>query len=102
MLTRGEGKLGLAEALGRCSLEPARLLEDHVPAMRRKGRLAPGSDADIVVFDPATIADRADYGHSTRPSAGIRHVLVNGTFVVRDGQLVIGAEPGRPMRAEPR
>jgi cytosine/adenosine deaminase-related metal-dependent hydrolase len=102
MLTRGDGTLGLAEALSKCSLEPARLLEEHVPAMRYKGRLEPGSDADVVVFDPRTIADRADYSDSTRPSAGIRYVLVNGTFVVRDGQLVTGAAPGRPVRAGPR
>jgi N-acyl-D-aspartate/D-glutamate deacylase len=61
----------------------------------------PGSDADVVAFDLSTIADRADYTDSTRPSAGIRHVLVNGTFVVRDGLLVMGAAPGRPVRAGP-
>jgi N-acyl-D-aspartate/D-glutamate deacylase len=102
LLTRGYGTLGLAGALAKCSLEPARLLEDYVPAMRHKGRLGPGSDADVVIFDPATITDRADYTHSTRPSSGIRHVLVNGTFVVRNGRLVLTAEPGRPVRAEPR
>jgi dihydroorotase-like cyclic amidohydrolase len=101
LLTR-HGGLGLAQALSKCSLEPARLLQDHVPAMRHKGRLRPGSDADIVVFDPAGITDRATYADSTRASAGIRHVLVNGTFVVRDGLLVLGAEPGRPVRGEPR
>ena len=41
-------------------------------------------------------------GDSTRPSAGIRHVLVNGAFVVRDGGIVADARPGRPVRAEPR
>jgi N-acyl-D-aspartate/D-glutamate deacylase len=102
LLTRDEGTLELADALSKCSLEPARLLEDRVPAMRHKGRLIPGSDADAVVFEPGAISDRADYAHSTVPSAGIRHVLVNGTFVVRDGRLVLGAEAGRPVRAEPR
>jgi hypothetical protein len=101
MLTR-EGPLGLSEALAKCSLEPARLLQDRVPALRGKGRLRPGGDADIVVFDPATITDQASYRHSTRPAAGIRHVLVNGQFVVRDGDLVAGARPGGPVRAEPR
>jgi N-acyl-D-aspartate/D-glutamate deacylase len=67
--------------------------------MRRKGRVAEGSDADLVVFDPATITDRATYTDSTRPSAGIRHVLVNGEFVVREGELDPGARPGRPVRA---
>ena len=101
LLTR-EGPLGLAEALAKCSLEPARLLQDRVPALRQKGRLRTGADADVVVFDPAAITDRASYQHSTLPSAGIRHVLVNGAFVVRDGGIVAEARPGRPVRAEPR
>jgi N-acyl-D-aspartate/D-glutamate deacylase len=96
------GQLSLGQALAKCSLEPARLLQDRVPALRGKGRLQPGRDADIVVFDPDTITDRASYRHSTRPSDGIRHVLVNGAFVVRDGGLVADARPGRPVRAEPR
>jgi cytosine/adenosine deaminase-related metal-dependent hydrolase len=102
LLTSGESPLSLADALRRCSLEPARLLEDRVPAMRRKGRLTAGADADVIVFDPATLADRATYADSTRPSAGVRHVLVNGAFVVRDGSIVTDARPGRPVRAEPR
>ena len=96
------GQLSLGQALAKCSLEPARLLQDRVPALRGKGRLQPGGDADIVVFDPDTVTDRASYRHSTRPSDGIRHVLVNGAFVVRDGDLVADARPGRPVRAEPR
>jgi dihydroorotase-like cyclic amidohydrolase len=102
LLTSGAEPLSLAQALSKCSLEPARLLEDRVPAMRRKGRLQVNADADVLVFDPAALADRASYAHSTRPSAGIRHVLVNGTFVVRDGAIVPEARPGRPVRAEPR
>ena len=96
------GPLSLGQALAKCSLEPARLLQDRVPALRGKGRLRPGGDADIVVFDPDVVTDRASYRHSTRPSAGIRHVLVNGAFVVREGDLVADARPGRPVRAEPR
>ena len=96
---RRDGGLSLAEILAKCSLHPALLLQDRVPAMRRKGRVSEGSDADIVVFDPDTISDQATYSDSTRPSTGIRHVLVNGTFVVRDGQLDANAQPGRPIRA---
>jgi len=70
--------------------------------MRGKGRLQPGRDADVVVFDPETVTDRASYAESTRPSAGVRHVLVDGVFVVRDGGIVADARPGRPVRAEPR
>ena len=72
--------------------------------MRRKGRLQAGMDADIVVFDPATITDRASYLHSTLPSAGIRYVLVNGTVVVRHGEIAGDTRPGArsaPSRAEP-
>jgi Amidohydrolase family len=102
LLTRGEARLGLPEALRKCSLAPAQLLQGRVPAMRRKGRLQAGCDADVVVFDPAAIAERASYTDGTRPSAGIRHVMVNGTFVVRNGALVQEALPGREVRAEPR
>jgi N-acyl-D-aspartate/D-glutamate deacylase len=99
LLTRDGGPFTLAEALSKCSLRPAQLLQDNVPAMARKGRLRAGSDADIVVFDPDAISDQATYASSTRPSTGIRHVLVNGSFIVRDGNLVTGAMPGRPVRA---
>ena len=102
LLTRDGGPFTLAEALAKCSLRPAQVLQDRVPGMRRKGRMQAGCDADIVVFDPAAITDRASYDDSTRPSAGIRHVLVNGTFVVRDGDVVTDARPGRPVRADPR
>jgi N-acyl-D-aspartate/D-glutamate deacylase len=98
-LTGNGGGLSLPEVLAKCSLHPAVLLQDRVPAMRRKGRLSDGSDADIVVFDPATITDQATYSQTTRSSSGIRHVLVNGTFVVRDGHLDPDVRPGRPVRA---
>jgi N-acyl-D-aspartate/D-glutamate deacylase len=94
-----DGRMSLSEVLAKCSLHPAVLLQDRVPAMRRKGRLSDGSDADIVVFDPASITDQATYSQATRPSSGISHVLVNGTFVVRDGHLDPDVQPGRPVRA---
>jgi N-acyl-D-aspartate/D-glutamate deacylase len=96
---RTDAGLTLPEILAKCSLHPAVLLQDRVPAMRRKGRVSAGSDADIVVFDADTIADQATYSNSTRLSTGIRHVLVNGTFVVRDGKLDPDALPGRAVRA---
>jgi N-acyl-D-aspartate/D-glutamate deacylase len=98
-LSRNGAGLSLSEVLAKCSLHPAQLLADRVPAMRRKGRVSAGSDADIVVFDPDSISDQATYTDSTRPSSGIRHVLVNGTFVVRDGRLDESARPGRAVRA---
>jgi N-acyl-D-aspartate/D-glutamate deacylase len=95
---RDEKLLDLMTALSKMSLMPAQRLEPFVPAMRRKGRVAPGMDADLTVFDPARVIDRATYEKPAQYSTGIRHVIVNGTFVVRDEQLVPDAMPGRPIR----
>jgi N-acyl-D-aspartate/D-glutamate deacylase len=89
----------LSESIRRATLLPARVLEGAVPAMRTKARVQAGMDADLVVFDADSVSDQATYQESTRPSTGIRHVLVNGTFVVRDGALDLDARPGRPIRA---
>jgi cytosine/adenosine deaminase-related metal-dependent hydrolase len=97
LLVRELGLLSLPEAVRRCTLVPARIVQEAAPAMRRKGRLQPGCDADVTVFDPATVTDRSTYTETTRPSAGIRHVLVGGRFVVRDGELDTGSLPGRPV-----
>jgi N-acyl-D-aspartate/D-glutamate deacylase len=99
-LWREEGT-PLIEAIRRATLLPASVLDAAVPAMRKKGRVQTGADADLVVFDPARVTDQATYTSSTRPSSGIAHVLVDGVFVVRDGELVPDALPGRPIRAEP-
>ncbi|MEQ1751294.1 MAG: amidohydrolase family protein, partial [Prosthecobacter sp.] len=73
-------------------------LEGQVPALKKKGRIAIGADADITVFNADTVIDRATFEAPTTPSAGIPHVIVNGVFVVRDGQLVKDARPGRAVR----
>ncbi len=100
-LWREEGK-PLLDALASCTLGPARVLEASAPAMRAKGRVQQGADADLLVFDHGRITDQATYEDSTRRSLGIRHVLVHGTVVVLDGDLVAAARPGRPVRAVPR
>jgi len=96
---REEPALTLMAALRKMTLSPARRLEQRVPAMRRKGRLSQGADADVVVFDPRLVADRATYREPTLPPAGIPYVLVNGTVVVRDGKVVDHVLAGRPIRA---
>lgn len=95
---RQTGELTLSQAIARCSLHPADIVADVAPAMRRKGRIQPGCDADIVVFDLDRVSDDATYEDSTRPSRGIVHVLVNGEPLVRDGQLLTDAMPGRAVR----
>ena len=100
-LWRQEGA-PLIEAVRRATLLPVEVLQGAVPAMRRKGRVQAGADADLVVFDDAHVTDQATYAESTLLSSGIAHVLVSGTFVVRDGELVPDALPGRPVRASPR
>jgi N-acyl-D-aspartate/D-glutamate deacylase len=96
---REQNALPLMQALRKMTLMPASRIEARVPQMRNKGRLRPGADADIVVFDPERIVDRATYEEPARYAEGMRYVLVLGEFVVREGRLVEGATPGRPVRA---
>src|SRR5918999_4756795 len=90
--------LPLMDAVRKMTFLPARRLESVDRSMRRKGRVQVGADADLTVFDPARVIDVATFENPTQYSAGIVHVLVNGTFVVRGEQLVGGVAPGRAVR----
>jgi N-acyl-D-aspartate/D-glutamate deacylase len=89
---RDQRTLTLSDAIRKMSLMPAQRL-----AAAGKGRIQPGADADLAIFDLATVADRATYASPAVPAVGVRHVLVNGVAVVKDGAFVEGAVPGRPV-----
>jgi len=84
--------LTLHEAVRRATSLPAQRL-----GLRRRGTIAMGWFADLVAFDPATVADTATYEDPFRYPDGIAHVLVNGVTVVRDGRTT-GARPGHVLR----
>jgi N-acyl-D-aspartate/D-glutamate deacylase len=96
---REEKVLDLMTALRKMTLLPAQRLEKHAPMFHDKGRIRVGADADITIFNANRIIDKATFTDPLEYSEGIQFVLVNGTPVVKDGQLVEGVTPGRAARA---
>ena len=90
--------VSLLEGVRKCALIPADILAASTPDMRRKGRLQPGADADVVIFDIETLTDRAEFSAMNRPSEGVRHLLVSGQPVIADGVMDVAVRPGRPVR----
>jgi N-acyl-D-amino-acid deacylase len=89
---REEKVIPLEEAIRRLTSLPASNL-----SIKKRGALQPGYFADVVVFDPATIADHATFENPHQYSTGMQHVFVNGTAVLKDGEHT-GAHPGRIVR----
>jgi len=89
---REEKVIPLEEAIRRLTSLPAANLK-----LERRGMLAPGHFADVVVFDPATIQDRATFARPHQYATGVVHLFVNGVQVLRDGEHT-GARPGRVVR----
>ena len=89
---RDEQVIPLETAIHKLTALPAQNL-----GLRRRGLLKPGYYADVVIFDPATIADHATYDDPHKLATGVRDVLVNGTLVLKDGKHT-GATPGRVVR----
>ena len=92
--------MSMQDALRKMCLMPARTLDGFVPQMKKKGRMQVGMDADIVVFDPETIADVGTYEEPNQPAVGVLATIVNGVPVVDDGKLILDAAPGRAIRRE--
>jgi len=92
---RDQEMISLMGGLAKVTLMPAERLEAISPQMKRKGRIQIGSDADITIFSAENIIDTAEFEGGLSYSEGVQYVLVNGQFVVWDGELVEGARPGR-------
>jgi N-acyl-D-amino-acid deacylase len=90
---RDRGLFSLEEAVRKSTSQPAERV-----GLKRRGTLREGDFADVVVFDPATVADRTTYRDPSAAPAGIEHVLVNGRPLVRDGVVDEGARSGRVVR----
>lgn len=89
---REQHALTLMDALRKMSLFPVERL-----GIQSKGRLQAGADADITVFDPDRVIDRATFENPAQYSEGIQYVLVNGAFVVKEGRIEDGVAPGRGL-----
>jgi N-acyl-D-aspartate/D-glutamate deacylase len=96
---REQKALTLSDAIRKMSLMPAQRLEKYVPAMKNKGRIRVGADADLTIFDAGQVLDAATFRQPAQPSQGIPYVLVGGTVVVNEGKLVEGVYPGKAVRA---
>ncbi len=88
---REEHLISLAEAIRRLSGLPAANI-----GLDERGIIRQGAFADLAIFDPTTISDRATYENPHQYAAGMRHVLINGIPVLKDGEHT-GAKPGRAL-----
>jgi N-acyl-D-aspartate/D-glutamate deacylase len=94
---RRQKSLTLMDAIRKMSLMPAQRLAVATPSAARKGRLQVGADADIDVFDLATVADQSTYADPFKPSTGMQYVLVQGVPIVVQGKLQTDLLPGKPL-----
>jgi len=98
-LVREENLMPLMLAISKMSYMPAKFLQENgVLQMAHKGRVQVGVDADITIFDPATVKDNSTPQAGGLPSTGIPYVVVNGTIVVKDSKVLKGVYPGKPIR----
>ena len=102
-LVREENLMPLMLAISKMTFMPAKFLQENgVSQMAKKGRIQIGMDADITIFDPDTVADKATPQDGGLPSIGIPYVVVNGTIVVKDSEVLKDVFPGQPIRCDVR
>ena len=95
--SREEKVIDLMTAIEKMTLLPAKRLESIAPMMRYKGRIQIGADADITVFDPAKVTDKATFDKGLAFSEGIEYVIVNGVIALRNGKTVANVFAGQPV-----
>jgi len=100
MYVREKGVIDLMDAIAKMSLMPAQRLEKQAPALRKKGRIAKGMDADIVIFDYEAIRDRSTVERPDLPSEGIRYVLIGGQVALDENGVNKNVRAGQPIRSE--
>ena len=88
----------LMDAVGKMTILPARRLENKCSAMKKKGRIEVGADADITIFDYNTIADRSTVVHPEYQSVGIEYVIVGGQIVKDPRGLKKSVRVGKAIR----
>tara|TARA_R110002124_G_scaffold286154_1_gene466162 strand:+ start:703 stop:2202 length:1500 start_codon:yes stop_codon:yes gene_type:complete len=94
---REEKVIDLNSAIEKMTLLPAKRLEGISPMMRLKGRIQIGADADITIFNPNTIIDKATFENGLAFSEGIEFVIVNGIIVLKNGKTINDTFPGQPV-----
>ncbi len=94
---REDKVIDLMTALEKMTLLPAKRLENIAPMMRFKGRIQVGADADITIFNPNSVIDKATFEKGLEFSAGIEYVMVNGSFILKNSKTVSNIFPGQAV-----
>lgn len=92
--------LSINTAIEKMTLMPARVLENTVPDMKLRGRIQKGSYADLVLFDLKKVRDNATYSSGFERSSGMDYVIINGTILIKNGELQAETFPGRAIKSE--